>query len=169
MTKYEAIFRRKSVRRYKEEEIPEEILEKIRHYGAHAVGIRKEVRIKWKVYRASDHNVKGMFQVKAPYYAALYSEVCEDCRIHAGCLMEQLVLWLHTMGIASCYQGGARLKHDEEEQMELMMILAFGYPSEALERSFVDFKRAELKKLVKTNITPGKVQKKLLEAARLAP
>ena len=40
MTKYEAIFRRKSVRRYKEEEIPEEILEKIRHYGAHAVGIR---------------------------------------------------------------------------------------------------------------------------------
>lgn len=169
MTKYEAIFRRKSVRRYKEEEIPEEILEKIRHYGAHVVGIRKEVRIKWKVYRASDHNVKGMFQVKAPYYAALYSEVCEDCRIHAGCLMEQLVLWLHTMGIASCYQGGARLKHDEEEQMELMMILAFGYPSEALERSFVDFKRAELKKLVKTNITPGKVQKKLLEAARLAP
>ena len=84
MTKYEAIFRRKSVRRYKEEEIPEEILEKIRHYGAHAVGIRKEVRIKWKVYRASDHNVKGMFQVKAPYYAALYSEVCEDCRIPCG-------------------------------------------------------------------------------------
>ena len=83
MTKYEAIFRRKSVRRYKEEEIPEEILEKIRHYGAHAVGIRKEVRIKWKVYRASDHNVKGMFQVKAPSYAALYSEACEDFRIHS--------------------------------------------------------------------------------------
>ena len=78
MTKYEAIFRRKSVRRYKEEEIPEEILEKIRHYGAHAVGIRKEVRIKWKVYRASDHNVKGMFQVKAPYYAEIGRASCRE-------------------------------------------------------------------------------------------
>ena len=169
MTKYEAIFRRKSVRKYTNEKVEEGILQEIREFGKDAVGVRPDIRIKWKIYQASDHKVRGLFQVKAPYYAALYSEVCEDCRIHAGCLMEQLVLWLHTMGIASCYQGGARLKHDEEEQMELMMILAFGYPSEALERSFVDFKRAELKKLVKTNITPGKVQKKLLEAARLAP
>lgn len=169
MTKYEAIFRRKSVRKYTNEKVEEGILQEIQGFGRDAVGVRPDIRIKWKIYQASDHKVRGLFQVKAPYYAALYSEVCEDCRIHAGCLMEQLVLWLHTMGIASCYQGGARLKHDEEEQMELMMILAFGYPSEALERSFVDFKRAELKKLVKTNITPGKVQKKLLEAARLAP
>lgn len=169
MTKYEAIFRRKSVRKYKDDKISEEILEKILHYGAHAVGVRSDIRIKWKIYRASDRNVKGMFQVKAPYYAALYSEVCEDCRMYAGCLMEQLVLWLHTVGIGSCYQGGAHLRHDEEEEMELMMILAFGYPAEPLERAYTDFKRAELKKLVKTNITPGKVHKKLLEAARLAP
>lgn len=169
MTKYEAIFKRKSIRKYKEDRVEEQILEKIRHYGAHAVGVRQDIQVKWKVYPASDRKVRGMFQVKAPYYAALYSEVCEDCRIHAGCLMEQLVLWLHTVGIGSCYQGGVRLKDDEEEQMELMMILAFGYPAEPLERSYTEFKRAELKKLTKTNITLGKVHKKLLEAARLAP
>ena len=110
-----------------------------------------------------------MFQVKAPYYAALYSEKHEDARLHAGCLAEQLVLYLFTQGIGSCYQGGARLKEDGEENMELMMILAFGYPAEPLERSRTAFKRAPLEKLVKLNASPGKAQKKVLECARLAP
>lgn len=125
--------------------------------------------MKWKIYRASDHKVKGIFQVKAPYYAVLYSEVCEDSPIHAGCLMQQLVLYLHTLGIGSCYQGGARLKEDKEEGWELMMILAFGYPAEPLERRRSEFKRMELRKLVKANAPVGRALKKLLEPARLAP
>lgn len=169
MTKYEAIFKRKSVRKYKKAEIDEQTLEMIRTFGKDAVGIRSDIRTKWKVYKASDHNVKGMFQVKAPYYAALYSENCAGCHINAGCLMQQLVLHLHTMGIGSCYQGGARLKTEDEDNLELMMILAFGYPDEPLERKKSDFRRAELKKLVKANVPVGRNIKKLLEAAHLAP
>lgn len=170
MTKYEAIFKRKSIRKYRNEAVEEQILEKIRSFGKNALGSCPEIRIQWKIYQASDHNVRGMFQVKAPYYAALYSENCEDCYIHAGCLMQQLVLYLHTRGIGSCYQGGIRLKKDEkEEDMELMMILAFGYPAEPLERARSEFKRAELKKLLKANVPLSKAQKKLLESARLAP
>lgn len=168
MTLYEAIFRRKSVRKYKEEEIDGRILAKIGQFGADAVGIRPEIRVKWKVFRADDHKIRGMFQVKAPYYVALYSEICEDYRKNAGCLMEQLSLYLHTKGIGSCYQGSARLKYDEEE-LELVMIMAFGYPAEPLERDREDFRRIELKKLVKVHGTLGKVQRKLLEPARLAP
>ena len=147
----------------------EQILEKIRGFGKDALGVRQGLPVKWKIYQASDHKVKGMFQVKAPYYAALYSEKHEEDYLQAGCLMEQLVLYLHTQGIGSCYQGGARLQKDEEEDMELIMILAFGYPAEPLERSRVAFKRAPLEKLVKVNAAPGKEQKKLLECARLAP
>lgn len=170
MTKYEAIFRRKSVRKYREDEVEEQIFVRIREFGKDAVGVRPDIRVKWKIYRASDHNVKGLFQVKAPYYAVLYSEICEDCYLNAGCLMQQLVLYLHTAGIGSCYQGGARLKQSEEEEgMELMMILAFGYPAEPLERRRSEFKRAELKKLVKANVSLGRVHRGLLEPARLAP
>jgi hypothetical protein len=107
--------------------------------------------------------------VKAPYYVALYSEVCAGYRENAGCLMEQLSLLLHTLGIGSCYQGGAHLSHDEEDQMEMVMIMAFGYPAEPLEREKVDFKRLAMKKILKCQNPPGKLQMKLLEPARLAP
>lgn len=169
MTKYEAIFRRKSVRKYRNSEVDEKILDEIRMFGKDAVGVRPDISVKWRIYRASDCNVKGLFQVKAPYYAALYSEICEDCRINAGCLMQQLVLYLHTLGIGSCYQGGARLKESRDEGMELMMILAFGWPAEPLERKRSDFRRAELRKLVKANGPVSRAQRKLLEPARLAP
>ena len=170
MTKYEAIFRRKSVRKYTNEKVEEGILQEIQGFGRDAVGVRPDIRIKWKIYQASDHKVRGLFQVKAPYYAALYSEDSEDYHMNAGCLMQQLVLHLHTIGIGTCYQGGARLKQSEEEEgMELMMILAFGYPAEPLERRRSEFKRAELKKLVKANVPLGRVHRGLLEPARLAP
>lgn len=169
MTKYEAIFRRKSVRKYTNEKVEEGILQEIQGFGRDSVGVRPDIRIKWKIYQASDHKVRGLFQVKAPYYAALYSEDSEDYHMNAGCLMQQLVLHLHTIGIGTCYQGGARLKEDAEEGLELMMILAFGYPAEPLERSRSDFKRMELKKLIKANAPVGRIQKKLLEPARLAP
>lgn len=169
MTLYEAIFRRKSVRKYKNDEVEGRILEKIKGFGEDAVGIRPDIRVKWKIFRASDRNVKGMFQVKAPYYVALYSEICEDYRKNAGFLMEQLSLYLHTLGIGSCYQGGARLKNDGEEELELVMIMAFGYPAEALERERADFRRMEMRKLVRIHGTLGKVQRQILEPARLAP
>ena len=56
-----------------------------------------------------------------------------------------------------------------EKELEPVMIMAFGYPAEPLERSYEDFRRIELKKLVTIRGAFGKVQRKLLEAARLAP
>lgn len=169
MTRYEAIFRRKSIRKYKDTEVDGRILEKIGHFEQDAISIRPDIRVKWKILRASDQNLKGLFQVKAPYYVVLYSEICEDYRKNAGCLMEQMALYLHTKGIGTCYQGGVSLKHDDEEELELVMVMAFGYPAEPLERDRADFKRQELNKLVKVHGTFGKLQRKLLEPARLAP
>ena len=83
--------------------------------------------------------------------------------------MEQLALYLHTKGSGSCYQGGARVKHDEEKELEPVMIMAFGYPAEPLERDREAFKRMELNRFVKVHGNFGKVQRKLLEAARVAP
>ena len=163
MTSYEAIFRRRSIRKYKNDEISPTMLEKIERFGEDAVGIRPDIRVKWKIFRKEDHQLKGLFRVDAPYYVALYSEICEDYRKNAGCLMEQLSLYLFTKGIGSCYQGGAKLKTDIEKD------LAFGHPAEPLERSYEDFRRIELKKLVTIRGAFGKVQRKLLEAARLAP
>ena len=88
MTRYEAIFRRKSVRKYTNEEIDGWTLERIERFGMDAISVRPDIRVKWHIFRAADQKLKGMFQVKAPYYAALYSEICEDYQENAGCLME---------------------------------------------------------------------------------
>ncbi len=169
MTLYEAIFRRKSIRKYRQDEIDSGILEEMEHFGEDALGIRPDIPVKWKIYRAQERLIKGRFLVKAPYYIAIYSEALEDYRRNAGCLMEQLSLWMLTKGIGSCYQGGARVRGAGEPGMELVMVMAFGYPAEPLERRREDFRRIELKKLVTVHGSFGPVQKKLLEAARLAP
>ena len=69
----------------------------------------------------------------------------------------------------SCYQGGSVLRHNEETDLTPVMIMAFGRPAEPLERNREDFRRMELKKMIRLHGTFGKVQRKLLEAARLAP
>jgi len=171
MTRYEAIFRRKSVRRYRDDEIDGRILDKIEHFGQDEHIVLPNLKIKWKVWKACDNNIKGLFLVKAPYYVTLYSETCENYLhlINAGCLMEQLALYLHTKGIGSCYQGVAKLRYDDEKELRMVMVMAFGRPAEPLERNRESFKRIELKKLVKVHGSFGKVQRKLLEPARLAP
>lgn len=116
LTLYEAIFRRKSIRKYRDTEIDPKLLEKIEQYGEDAVGIRPEIRTKWKILKGSDKRLAGLFLVKAPYYVVLYSEICEDYRKNAGCLMEQLVLYLHTKGIAAVIRGGARVKREDEKR-----------------------------------------------------
>ena len=37
-----------------------------------------DIRVKWKIFRDGDRNIRGLFQVKAPYYVVLYSEVKSD-------------------------------------------------------------------------------------------
>lgn len=169
MTRYEAVFSRKSTRKYKNEALDDRILDRILHFGEDEVLLQPDLKFRWKIWKASERNLKGMFQVKAPYYVGLYTEAGEDAILNAGCLMEQLVLYLHTRGIGTCYQGAVRPKREDEKELKLAMVMAFGRPDEPLERSREEFRRLDMKKLTKIHGTYGKVQRKLLEAARLAP
>ena len=80
MTSYEAIFRRRSIRKYKNDEISPAMLEKIEKFGEDAIGIRPDIQVKWKIFRKEEHQLKGLFRVDAPYDVVLYSEICEDYR-----------------------------------------------------------------------------------------
>ena len=169
MTLYEAIFRRKSIRKFRQDEIDERTLEKIRRFGEDIMGIYPDIPVSWKMFRAGERRLKGLFLVKAPWYMVIYSQALEGYQENAGYLMEQMSLYMHTLGIGSCYQGAAMLGGKEKTELCPVMIMAFGRPAEPLERSREDFKRLELKKLMSVRGNFGKVQRKLLEPARLAP
>ena len=51
------------------------------------------------------HAPWGFFGVKAPYYLSIYSEKKDRYMMNAGCIMEQISLYMLTLGIASCFLG----------------------------------------------------------------
>lgn len=83
--------------------------------------------------------------------------------------MEQLVLYLHTKGIGSCYQGGARVKHEDEKELEPVMIMAFGYPAEPLERGSGSIQTDGTESVCESPWKFWQSAAKTLEAARVAP
>ena len=47
----------------------------------------------------------GLASVRAPYYLALYTTEQEKCMMNAGYIMQQIVLYLCSHGLGSCYVG----------------------------------------------------------------
>ncbi len=107
-----------------------------------------------------------MLMKKAPHYIAAFSESKDNYLLNLG-FMLQLDLFLSANDVGSCWQ--ATPKHAKEvlesSNLEFVILMAFGKPKEALNRTSVsDFKRKRLSEI--TNI---KDADELLEAARLAP
>lgn len=162
---YEAIFRRKSVRKYDPRPLNEETLAKIGSFMTELKplfpGIRTELRI------IAGDKVRGMFKVDAPHFLAFFSEVREGYLSNAGFMLQQMDLFLSTNNLGSCWQGGPKpiRKAREGNELEFVILLAFGRPAEdPHRRSASEFMREPLSK-----ITDIRGSEELLETARLAP
>lgn len=173
MTPFEAIFQRKSIRQFKKDPVPEPVLEKIQNFEGELIPIFPYVKMITRVYRAEDYKRKrpGLFQVKAPYYLAIYAQKLEGHRYNAGNMMEQIALYLHSRGIGTCFAGGMKPPKGEStpENMEFVIILAFGIPKGELNRDAQKAPREPLEKLCVFKQEPLQATMELVEAARLAP
>lgn len=119
---------------------------------------------------AKECPIKGVGVVQAPYYLVFYGEKSPEARQNAGYMMEQMVLYLTTKGLGSCYQGGARMKKEKiQDSLKALLILAFGYPVKCLLRDGAAAKRYPLKELCIFKEEVGEEEKAILYAARLAP
>lgn len=162
---YQTIFKRKSVRIIDPSPLDQGTMARITSQFP-AVrpmlpGIRAEMRL------MSGKEVRGMFKVDAPHFLAIFSEQKEGYLLNSGFMMQQMDLFLSSIGIGCCWQGGPKPTRDAEkvEGLESVMLLAFGRPLEKLHReSTSEFKRHRLSKI--TSIVG---REELLEPARLAP
>ena len=112
----------------------------------------------------------GPFNVKAPYYLCISTEIKEDYLLNAGYLMQQISLYLNTKGLGTCFLSaypGSRLKGTMK--YEYVVTLAFGKPKSTPYRNSTDAKRLPESSIVvyKENAAPDIRQ--ILAAARLAP
>lgn len=172
MTLYEAIFKRKSVRTYRMEELPEVLLHNIRKYEKEIDRMYPSLRYELVIFNAVKEKIqmKGLFRVKAPYYMALFIEDKEGHMEEAGYILEQLVLFMTTKGIATCYQGGARLVEDIFfPELKLAMIVAFGFAEGAMFRQEKGAKRFPMESIAFIKEAISDDIRLLLRAGRMAP
>ncbi|MEE3420970.1 MAG: nitroreductase family protein [Lachnospiraceae bacterium] len=173
MNSYQAIFQRKSIRKYKMEPILPETLKKIGSFYQEIEplfpGMQTEIGITENL--RGGKVVRGLFSVKAPYYLSIYSEERDRADMNAGYIMQQISLYLCTLGLGSCYMGAATMVHEPEKRgnKKFIMLMAFGRPQGTLTRRPEEARRLPMKELCSTRTVPKKWMREVLDAARMAP
>ncbi|MDD2958919.1 MAG: nitroreductase family protein [Lachnospiraceae bacterium] len=173
MNLYEAVYGRRSIRKFRMEPMSQAVLSGIFTFMEQMEPLFPGIEIKLEIVDniTKKNQMKGLFLVEAPYYLLIYSEKKEKCDLNAGFIMEQISLYLFTKGVGSCFQGFARKKTEEEEDdgMTFIIAMAFGRPKGPLLRQEYEAKRMPVDSLCMYKEKPKTWVKEILEASRLAP
>jgi Putative TM nitroreductase len=162
---YDAMFKRKSVRKYAPGQLDAATMQKVVSNLTGLKPLFPEIRTELRIMTNSE--VRGMFKVDAPHFLAFFSEVKDGYATNAGFMMQQMDLFLSANGIGSCWQGGPKPIRESREasELEFVTLMAFGPPAGDIHRKTVsEFDREPLAK-----ISVVKGYDDLLEPARLAP
>ena len=162
---YEAISKRKSIRKYDPTPLDEETLAEISEYLMNVKTLFPNIKTEMRIYNQEE--VKTLMPIKAPHYLLIFSENKEGHMTNAGYMLQQVDLFLSSNGIGSCYLGMAKPTKEVKKStdLEYVMMLAFGDPTEPVYRdSIAEFARNSL-----PQISSNADNDNILEAARLAP
>jgi nitroreductase len=162
---YQSIFRRKSIRKFKDELLEQKQLNKIRDFLESRAGLYADIKVENKI--VSKEEIISLLPIKAPHYLLFFSEEEEGYLNNAGFILQHLDLYLSAEGFGSCWFGLAKAKKEIAEQSDLSYVitLAFGKAEEKLHRENIsEFDRKTIKE-----IRDKALHDELIEAARLAP
>jgi nitroreductase len=162
---YNAIFKRKSIRKYDLSPLDKNTLKEISKHIDDLQPLYKDIEVEIQIISTDDVNRRMM--KKAPYYLAVFSEKKEGYLTNVGFMLQQMDLMFSAMGIGSCWQG-IPIPNKEvlnSSDLKFIILMAFGKPSEPLYRKNIsEFKRNPIEK-----ITSIHDMDELLEPVRLAP
>ncbi len=173
MDSYEAIRIRRSVRKYRMQPLAQEKLNHLNDFMQKVTPYRKDIRVEYRILNTAEREelLSGWFGVKAPHYLLLFSEQKPEYLINAGYLMEQIVLYLTSHGIGTCYQG--LLKADssltEDNKLVYVTAIAFGTPTVSMEEMRGSRKRLAEEAVIVYKEEPQEAVRELLCDTLLAP
>lgn len=163
---YHTIYKRKSVRKYDMNPLPEAALNDVKAFAGSAAPLMGDIKFEFTYLSAGD--VKNLLPIKAPHYICLYSETTGNYLMNAGYLLQQIDLFLSHKGLGSCWLGMAKPNKQiplQQNGLEFVIMLAFGATGESVHRALpADFKRKLLHEM-----TSVRGNDALVEAVRLAP
>ena len=173
MNLYEAIFVRKSVRSYTGEALSPQLLDKVKAHYRELTGLFGGIETEISVLdnRRGQQRMLSLFSVKAPYYLVFYSEEAPRYLMNMGYLMEQMVLYMCSLGIGTCFIGSNKIKKElqEKDGRKMVGIVAFGKSKGSHVRKQAEAKRLSIDQLCIFKEVPRQWMRQLLESARLAP
>jgi len=171
MNIYEAIFSRKSVRKFKMEPVAADVLVQLGKFISNIPALDGESRVELEIHEHLNvrEKIKGVWKVEAPYYLLVYSSEGQTAYRNAGYMAEQAVLYMTTKGLGSCYLGETKVGAAQKDGMKRLLVIGFGYADEKLYRDSESARRLPLTSLCIHKDEPGENLKKILKAARLAP
>lgn len=163
---YEAIFKRKSVRKYDMLPLSQDTLATIMEFAIHAEPLCDGIAFEFAFLGTKE--VNGLMAIKAPHYLCIYSEKKEGYLMNAGYVLQQADLFLSSINIGSCWLGVAKPNKDiplKRNGLDFVIMLAFGNATEPVHReNIAAFRRKSLSEI--TNIQG---MDHILEPVRLAP
>ncbi|MEF8874071.1 MAG: nitroreductase family protein [Candidatus Thermoplasmatota archaeon] len=184
MNRYEAIYRRKSVRKYSLESLPESELERIRRELESTAPLYDHVDS--HVFLAEDgekvqENFSGLkskvASVESPHYLVGTSEKEEGYLVNMGYMLEDLVLFLADRELGTCWLGSGLndglLSEVYDFEHDLVIMVALGDSTEGesnLRSGPEEAKRKPIKELVLNDLEElPETWKDVIDAARMAP
>jgi len=199
MELYDAIFYRKSTRKYSNKKVKESLLEEVKNACSQITYLNKDLNIKAHVVDRG-HLVQFLMgkncKVKAPHYIIITSNHGEDYLQNIGFAMEEVVLKLTTLGLATCWlecnikredilefvelsdleldnqeNDEAIKSEDKKDELNLEQpysIIAFGYP-EGNVKLFRNDKDTDRKRINHVCKKLNKDIEKIVESVRWAP
>lgn len=163
---YEAIFQRKSIRKYDMTPLPVTILEELKKFASSVKPLDENIKYEFSYLCTGD--VKNLLPIKAPHYICLYSEKKDNYLMNAGVVLQQIDLYLSANNLGSCWLGMAKPSKQVakvKDGLEFVIMLAFGNANEPVHReNSAEFKRNSL-----SSISQILNADELLEPVRLAP
>lgn len=173
MNIYEAIFVRKTIRRFRMDGLDQVLLNNIINFAESIPMLFEGIGIEYKLleYKDTKNYFNGIVAVKAPYYLLIYSDKAPGYQMNAGYLMQQIALYMTAKGLGSCYLGRLKAKKPvlDESLKEHIITLAFGEGEHEIYRQNEKIKRFPLQDIAIIKSEIGKNVKTMLSAARLAP
>lgn len=158
MSLFDAIYKRKASRQFLDKPLEEkelnEMLETLKGFEL----LYSESPLEFRMVS----HTKGLFNVDAPHYLIISGQGREYEQLNAGYVGERFVLWLHTKGIGSVWQGASKDAGEGRSKYDLIVI-AFGKSEIPIERKLEEFKRKDINEI--TNIPDDEC----LKAVHVAP
>ena len=155
------ITRRRSVRKYTATPVDDATLENILAFAAKMNPLYPDIRVSARVVKQDQ--VRFYLPWKTPQLLAIYSETTPGYLENVGFLFQQMDLYLQSLGLGSCWMGLGKLRQDPVEDLEFVILLAFGWPDEVPPRTHI----SQFHRRSPSEIADREDAK--LEPARLAP